>query len=215
VIRVLILGAGGHAQVVADILMRSHESGIPIIPIGYLDDNASLHGSKPLGLPVLGGLDQRKHIPHDALIVAIGDNIIREKVTKKLKQRNEQLVTARHPSAVIAPNVSIGAGTMICASVVVNTDSVIGSGVILNTGCTLDHHNQVSNFAHIAPGVHTGGNVQVGEGTFVGIGTTIKPGCKVGKWSVLGVGTVVINDIPDYVTVVGVPGKVIKHLNNK
>ncbi|MGC9000652.1 DapH/DapD/GlmU-related protein, partial [Caldisericum sp.] len=62
----------------------------------------------------------------------------------------------------------------------------------------------------VAPGVHTGGSVFIGEGTLLGIGSSIIPGIKIGKWAVIGAGSVVIRDVPDYATVVGNPGKVIR-----
>lgn len=208
--KILIIGAGGHAQVVADILMQAHESGEPVLPVGYLDDDVSLHGKELLGLPVLGMIDQRGDFSYDRLIVAIGHNATRKQIIDQLREQGESFVIARHPTATIAPDVSIGDGTMICAGVIVNPGNIIGSGVILNTGCTVDHHNQIGDSSHIAPGVHTGGEVHIGEGTLVGIGAMVLPRCHIGRWSVVGAGSVVTSHIPDYVVAVGVPARVIK-----
>jgi len=77
--RVLILGAGGHAQVVADVLLRIQEANAEITPIGYLDDDPALAGRRLLDLPVLGTIAHLSTIPHDALIVALGNNAIRQR----------------------------------------------------------------------------------------------------------------------------------------
>lgn len=206
-VRILILGAGGHAQVVADILLRARDAGQPITPIGYLDDDASLHGKVLVDLPVLGYTSSLGRIPHDAVIIAIGNNQIRKRLADELSAAGETFASARHPSAIIAPDVRIGSGVMICAGVVVNTGTVIGAHVILNTGCTVDHHNSIGSHAHIAPGVHTGGEVVIEEGVLVGIGATVAPRTSVGGWAVVGAGAVVTKPVPPGITVVGVPAR--------
>ena len=211
--RVLILGAGGHAQVVADILLRMRDAGAAIAPIGYLDDNAQLVGRSFLDLPVLGRLDQVSTIDHDAVVVAIGHTKTRERIFTALLARNERFVVARHPSAIVSPDVQIGAGAMICAGAIVNTGSVIGANVILNTGCTVDHHNTIGDHAHIAPGVHLGGDVSVGIGTLVGIGATVVPQRSIGDWSMVGAGSVVTKAIPSHAIATGMPARVVRKLD--
>lgn len=208
--RVLIIGAGGHAQVVADILFQMRAHGIVLEPIGYLDDDPSLAGQNLLGLPVRGSLASLPAIMHDAVTVAIGDNLIRRQVYEALRALGEHFLTARHPSAVIASSVQIGPGCMVCAGVVVNPGSVVGANVILNTGCTVDHHNRIGDHVHVGPGAHLGGEVDVGEGALVGIGATVMPRCRVGAWSVVGAGALVRADLPDRVTAVGVPARAVR-----
>lgn len=207
--RVLIVGAGGHAQVVADILLCMRNANAEIVPVGYLDDDASLTGLSLLGLPVLGEIARLPAVPHDAVVVAIGDNVTRRRLFERLEKSGERFIVACHPNAVVAADVRIGPGTMICAGVVVNTGSVIGANVILNTGCTVDHHNRIGDHVHIAPGVHLGGGVTVGEGAMVGIGTTVIPRCGVGVWSVVGAGSVVTKDIPAGMKAIGAPARII------
>ena len=206
----VIIGAGGHAQVVADILLRAHETGTNYQPIGFLDDDTALANTVIMGLPVLGTIAQFDEFDHDAVIVAIGDNRIRADMFETMRARGARFVNAVHPAAVLAPDVFLGEGVMICAGVVVNTGTVTGDNVILNTGCTVDHHNHIGNHAHIAPGVHLGGDVTIGEGTLVGIGASVIPQRTVGAWSVIGAGSVVTKDIPAHATAAGVPARVIR-----
>lgn len=208
--RIVILGAGGHAQVIADILWQMHDTGEKTTPIAFLDDNPSLKGNHYLNIPVLGSINDLSSIPHDAVIIGIGNNQIRKKLFDTLTKKGEQFIIARHPSAIIAQDVHIGSGSVICANVVINTGAEIGRNAILNTACTVDHHNHIGDHVHVAPGAHLGGDVVIGQGTLVGIGAVVLPQIYVGKQCTIGGGSVVIQNLDDNVTAVGNPTRVIK-----
>jgi len=206
--RILILGGGGHAHVIADaILTRSakHE-GLDVV--GFLDDDPGLSNQKILGKPVLGKLADLTTFSHDAVIIAIGDNETRRRLFDELSSQGETLATIIHPRATIARDVKIGHGTVALAGVVVNTGSRIGDNVILNTGCTVDHECVVKSHSHICPGAHLGGTVSIGEGAFIGIGSTIIQNKNVGDWATVGGGAAVIRDVLPRTTVVGVPARI-------
>lgn len=208
--RVVIIGAGGHGQVVADLLMRMNEQSQRLELVGYLDDDPDLWNQHRLGLPVLGAIEQLPRLAHDAVIIAIGDNARRRQIAERLGEMNETLIVGCHPRSVVAPDVTVGRGAMLCANAVVNPGSVIGANVILNTSCSVDHHNQIGDYAHIAPGANLGGEVLVGEGALVGIGAVIMPWRRVGAWSIVGAGALVHEDVPEGATVIGVPARVLR-----
>ncbi len=205
--RIIVLGAGGHGQVVADILLAMAQKANDLVVAGFLDDNPQLWDRTLLGLAVLGPPDALSKIAHDGVIVAIGDNKTRIRITSDLLARGECLVSAIHPHAVLGTDVQVGAGSMICAGVVVNAVTIIGQSVILNTGCTVDHHCMVGSYSHVAPGAHLGGEVTVGEGSLIGIGASILPCRRIEAQAIVGAGAVVIDDVPTACTVVGVPGR--------
>ena len=207
--RVVILGAGGHGQVVADILLATQRAGHVVVPVGFLDDNTALHGSSFLGLPVLGSMNALTSLDAEAVVVAVGDNARRQSLFAQASSAGMTLANAIHPSAVIAPDVHLGRGVMVCAGAIVNTGSIIGDGVILNTACSVDHHNRIGDFAHVAPGSHLGGGVSIGEGALIGIGCVVLPGTAVGDWAVVGAGSTVIRAVPDHCTAVGSPARLI------
>lgn len=206
---ILVIGAGGHGQVVADIFRARRRAGLPSDEVGFLDDDPARLGCELPGGAVLGAIDQAGAIGHAAVIVGIGDNATRARIFFSLESSRDALAIALHPRATLAEDVVIGAGSMLAAGVVVNTGTTIGRNVIVNTGATVDHHSVIGDHVHVAPGVHMGGEVQVGEGALVGIGAIVLPRVRVGAWSIVGAGAVVTADVPPHATVAGVPAKVL------
>jgi len=128
-------------------------------------------------------------------------------VYAELVAARKRFATAIHPSAVLAPDVVVGAGAVLAAGVVVNPGAKIGENAIINTCSSVDHHCELMAHCHIAPGVHLAGRVTVAEGAFMGIASCAVPGVRIGAWSVVGAGATVTHDVADAVTVVGVPAK--------
>jgi sugar O-acyltransferase (sialic acid O-acetyltransferase NeuD family) len=205
--RVLIVGAGGHGLVVADILlaMASAQGGPP--PVGFVDHDPALRGPGPAGLSVLGTMEDLDKIAHDAVVVALGDNRTRMKVFNALALAGERFAVAVHPAARLGFGVVLGPGCMVCAGAIVNPEAEVAADCILNTGCTVDHHNRIGPHAHVAPGAHLGGGVRVGQGALVGIGAAVAPGVEIGAWAVVGAGAAVIRDVPENTVVAGVPAR--------
>jgi sugar O-acyltransferase (sialic acid O-acetyltransferase NeuD family) len=206
-LRLLILGAGGHAQVVADIALALAHAGTAIQLVGFLDDDARCWGQFVLGAPVLGPTRTAPDCPYDAMIAGIGNNALRRQLYLYWRERNTRFATLVHPAAVVARNVEIGAGTVLCAGAIVNTSSRIGGNVILNTACSVDHHNGIADHAHVAPGARLGGDVQMAEGALIGIGAVILPQRHVGEWAKVGAGAVVTRHVTARQTVAGVPAR--------
>ena len=206
--KVLIYGASGHGKVIIDIVEREGRYKI----VGILDDDPAIQGRALCGYPILGGVDLlNEGTYHDCkLILAIGNNRARKRLWEKLRELGYELACAIHPSAQIARDVSIGPGTVIMANTAINSGSSVGGNAIINTGATIDHDCVIEDYVHISPGAHLAGNVKVGELTHIGIGVSVIQGVKIGKGVIIGTGAAVIDDIPDNVTAVGVPAKVIK-----
>jgi sugar O-acyltransferase (sialic acid O-acetyltransferase NeuD family) len=209
--RIAIVGAGGHAQVVADII-RATASVVSerLDIVALLDDNPALAGMTVAGSTVLGGLTLASCVSADAFVVAIGDNDARARAFRRLRAEGLAFLSVAHPSAIIGSDVRIGDGAMISAGAIVVTGSQIGCGAILNTGCTVDHHATIGDFVHIAPGVHIGGDVMVGDGALIGLGALVLPGRILGAGCTVGAGAVVTRDVAQGVTVLGVPARPMK-----
>jgi acetyltransferase EpsM len=196
-----IIGAGGHAKVVLDILL---ESGQEID--GVWDENPVLESF--LGYPVKGNFDTFKKHASNQVIIAIGNNLIRKKLAGQLIGN---IARAIHPRSSVSKLSKIGVGAMIMANATVNANSSIGEYVIINTNASVDHDCIIGDFVHISPKAGLGGDVEVGEGTHIGLGANVIQGVKIGKWTTIGAGAVIIKDVPDYAVVVGNPGRIIKY----
>lgn len=192
-----LIGAGGHAKVIADILIQS---GRP--PAAFLDD-APQH-NQLLGITVIKGLELPE--PGSAVIVGVGDNATRERIA----QRYGRFDVAIHPSAIVSRHAEIGPGSVVMAGVVINAGARVGSHCIVNTGAILDHDCLISDFAHIAPGATLGGNVRVGVGSMVGLGANVIHGRSIGDHTIVGAGSTVVHDLPPCVVAVGSPARAIR-----
>jgi sugar O-acyltransferase (sialic acid O-acetyltransferase NeuD family) len=205
-LKILIIGAGGHARVIADIIrLQGHSI------VGYLDDATSLIGQQIHGLPVLGRVDTYQSYTYDKIVLGIGSNQIR--FTLRTVYINDlpqdYWHTAIHPSAIIGHFTTIGIGSVIMAGVIINPGTQIKQHTIINTGAIIDHDCTIDDYAHIAPGVNLSGGVKVGTGTLVGIGASAIPYQVIGAWSIIGAGAVITTGLPSNVTAVGVPAKII------
>lgn len=112
-----------------------------------------------------------------------------------------------HPSAILSPSATIGAGTLIVAGSILNADARLGMGVILNTGASVDHDCEIGDFAHISPGARLAGGVRIGARSWIGIGAVVREGVTIGADVMVGAGAAVICDIADGTQVAGVPAK--------
>ncbi len=206
--RLVIWGASGHAMVVADIIRLRGEYEIA----GFLDNvNPGRQGTAFYGSQILGGQEQldplcEQGVTH--IILGFGNCQARLQLAEVVKSKGFQLVSAVHPSAVIASDVRIGQGTVVAAGVVINPASRIGENVIVNTSASVDHECSIGDGVHICPGVSLAGRVTVGRGTWVGIGACVIDHLSIGQNAFIGAGAVVVKDIPDNVVAYGNPAKV-------
>ncbi|MDD6238195.1 MAG: acetyltransferase [Oscillospiraceae bacterium] len=198
--QVIVIGASGHGKVVADIVRKSGDT-----LLGFLDDNKTLPPAI-CGIPVLGKTAEYAKYPEASFVIAIGNAAVREKIARQLD--GVRWYTAIHPSAVISPlDVHIGVGSVVMANAVVNPSAHIGKHCILNTTAVVEHDNRIGDFAHISVGAKLGGTVTIGNRAWVGIGAAISNNVTICDDCMVGAGAVVICDIKESGTYVGVPAR--------
>jgi sugar O-acyltransferase (sialic acid O-acetyltransferase NeuD family) len=200
---ILVFGAGGHGKVVAD---AARSAGFALA--GFVDDAPSRAGSSIWGLPVITW-EQCRSEPgrwgSACFALGIGDNGARENVQCRLEDADREVAVVVHGRATISPTARLAPGTVVMAGAVVNPDAVIGRGCIVNTGAIVEHDCELGEFVHLSPNVALGGTVWIGDRTHLGLGAVALPGVRIGTDAKVGAGAVVIRDVPDALTVVGVP----------
>jgi len=204
--KVILLGSGGHAKVVVDILEKSET--YEIVGIITKDKINSF-----LNYPVLGNDDllpilYKKGITKVAMgIGSFRDNNLRKKVFSKVKRMGFNVVSAIDPTATISKSVILGEGSVIFAGAIINTLVVIGDNVIIATGSTIDHETRIENHVLISAGVTIGANNLIGEGALLALGSKVISGLKIGKNVVVGAGAVVTKDIKKPGIYIGIPAR--------
>ena len=199
--KLVILGAGGHGKVIADIALKNGYS-----DICFVDDYAR---GECMGFPIVGVSSDVESLNNEKtdFVIAIGNNSVRKNIAEKYDVNWVSLI---HPSAQIAVNVSIGKGTVVMAGAVINACATVGEHCIINTSSVIEHDNVLENYVHISPKAALGGTVRVGEKTHIGIGATVKNNIDICGDCIVGAGAVVVKNIEVPGTYVGVPVRKIK-----
>lgn len=201
---IVILGAGGHARVVADIC-RS----IGRVVEGFLDPGLE-PGTSVDGMPVLGSderLTDSDFVGAHEFGLGIGDSRLRCEVGRRVLDAGGTLPALTHERSVVAPDVVIGFGSVLMAGAIVNTGAELGAFVVVNTGASVDHDCRLDEGTHVGPGVHLAGAVRSGRIAEIGIGASVVQGISIGDGAIVGAGATVIRDVPPDTTVAGCPAR--------
>ena len=190
---VAVLGGGGHAKVVIDVLrlMRRNIAGV-IDPRQQLD--------LPEGITRIGG--DLSSVEPGTIDLALGVGSIdvggdnpRFRLFDDAKRAGFHLVTVIHPSAIIASDLQVGEGCQIMAGCVIQPGVVLGDNVLINTRSSIDHDCQIASHVHVAPGVILSGGVKVGSGSHLGTGAIVIQGIQIGRDVIVAAGSTVTRDI--------------------
>jgi sugar O-acyltransferase (sialic acid O-acetyltransferase NeuD family) len=208
-VRVLGLGAGGHAKVVIEALEAA--GGYEIV--GLLDPNRT---GSVLGIPVLGDdalLERQYHegVTHAFIgLGGAGDTAPHRRLYELAKSHGFEIVSVVHPSAVVSRSAQVGEGATVLAHAVVGAEARLGDDVIVNTGAIVEHDCRVGDHVHVASGAALASGVEIGEGAHIGIGASVRQGVRIGSRSLVGAGAAVVEDVEADVVVAGVPARVLR-----
>lgn len=199
---VIIVGTGGHAKVVADIVLSARDH-----LVGFITGDDRINDF--MGWPVLGRDTEYGKFLDCCFVIAVGDPGARERIAGSME--GVGWYTAIHPSASIsAIHTSIGEGSVIMANAVINPCSQIGRHCIINSNATVEHDDQIEDLVHVSVGAELAGAVKVGRRTWIGVGAAVKNGIRICRDCMIGAGAVVVKDIEVPGTYVGVPARRVK-----
>lgn len=178
--------------------------------LGFVDDNHA--GENVDGYPVLGTIEWLKQYPSDIYTTcAIGTGATRKKIWEKLSgNENIHPATLIDPAVIVGKDVVIGEGSILCAGTVLTIAVKTGFNCIVNLNCTLGHDAVLQDYSTIHPGCNISGKVSIGECCDIGTGTKIIQGKNIAPYTIIGAGSVVVKNLEESGTYVGVPVKKIK-----
>lgn len=207
---IIIIGAGGHASVVADALLAAGEQ-----VLGFTDADASRHGRMLCGLPVLGDDSVLDTFARADVLLAngvgsTGLDALRSTIQRGLEAKGWQFAPVTHPSAVVSRFARVSSGAQLLAGCIVHPNAVVGAGCIVNTASVIEHDVRLGEFVHVACGAVLCGNVQVGAHSHIGAASVVKQGVMLGAGTVVGAGAVVLRNSAGGATLVGVPADVLR-----
>ena len=202
--RIVIIGAGGQAKIYTEIIELLNEN-----LIGYVSSEPK--GTIINGYEVLCDIDtfvsSNNSIKADALIVSIGDNIIRNDIYLKLNKLGLKNINLIHPKAIVSDKAKLGEGIYIGAGAVISPGTCIGDFSTIGVNASVEHDSIIGCSVNIAPGVNIAGKVKFGDFSVAGIGSTIIEKVNIGSYSILGAGSTAISDVPNDVVAYGLPAK--------
>jgi sugar O-acyltransferase (sialic acid O-acetyltransferase NeuD family) len=206
----VIIGAGGFGR---EILAWARDcSGLWRLK-GFLDDNPAASKDPRLRVPVIGTVSDYQPCETDVFLCGVGVPELRRILSEKLRSRGAQFATLIHPTAVVAAGAEVGLGVIVCPFSVISVDVQIGEGTAIYYHSSVDHDAVIGPWTQVSAHCDITGGASVGAEVFIGSHASILPRVKVGDRAVIGAGAIVTGDVPDNMTVVGVPAR--PHGSNK
>lgn len=207
--KLFIVGCGNVGGFVAYNFNNFNSEGFEIQ--GFLDDDAMKHGKKFFGYEVIGGIEVLGDEKNDvAVVIGIADPAMKKSVRERILSTHVTFPSLVSKDAWISNEVTIGYGSVIYPGVTIDYHVTIDDFVLVNKNCSLGHDSRLSDFSTLAPGVCLAGFTHLEPCVNVGINAATKQHVRIGKGAIIGGMSMVIKDVPEGVTVVGVPARIVK-----
>ncbi len=209
--KVFMFGAGLHAHTCVDVLEKQGKYQL----VGFIDSLKEI-GSRTENYPVLGRMKDLKELADEydtyAGFIAIGDNFARKKVYVQIMKQipGFEFVNLIHPAAVFGREVEMGKGNLICAQSFISSHATIRNFCMIHQQAHLGLYNLLDDFASISMGSRLAGKVKVGTCSAITLGAVVQDRLSIGAHTVVGSGTLVLQDLPDHVVAYGSPARIIR-----
>jgi sugar O-acyltransferase (sialic acid O-acetyltransferase NeuD family) len=206
--KLYIVGAGGFGREVYAWIKQHPEFNKSWVLAGFLDDN--LDALNPVGNFASVALLKNHQVSNsNVYICALGLPLVKSKLLAPLIEQKAEFISFIHPTAVIGERVKMGRGVVVCPGASISVDISIGDFSMIGPNTTIGHDGIIGAWCTLCAQCDVTGRVTIGDGVFLGSRVSIIPSKKVGSKSILGAGSVVISDVPEGVTVVGNPARIL------
>ncbi|WLR55470.1 acetyltransferase [Mesobacillus subterraneus] len=212
--KILIYGASGFAKEVAHLIEDINNNMSEWEIIGFVDDFITDRNININGYPLTTVEQALKDNETLAIAIGVGSPKAKQIILDKLSTyENIYFPNLIHPKTRISSTNQIGKGIIICEGSILTTNIILKDFVTLNLNCTIGHDTEIKEFTTILPNASISGNIIINKGVDIGTNATIIEKLEIGENSIIGAGSVVVRDIPDNCTAVGIPAKPIKFHN--
>jgi len=196
----VIVGAGGVGREALDVALAA---GIEVV--AFADDAHA--DSTVRGVPVVGPDDLDPAAGHTEYLVAIADPTARDRLARLLDTRGLAAATLVHPRAIVGPETTVAAGSLVMGGAHVSSSVRIGPHAQVHYNATIGHDTRLESCSAVFPGANVAGAVVVDEGATVGSGAVVLQGLRIGAGAIVGAGAVVTRDVAPGAVVIGVPAR--------
>ena len=209
--KVLILGGLGNASVIAWAMIDAQKKGYEDYEFtGYINDRDGV--SEIEGYPVLGGLKDIPHLLDEGYyfintLYKVGEQKERIELFNSLNIPDERLAIFVHPISYIAPNVKLSPGCVILPNVSISSGTKFGKCCRVMVGATIGHNSKLGAHSFFAANCCTGAYLEIGEGVTLSLSSSIREFIKIGNYSTIGMGAVVLKNVGENEIWIGNPAK--------
>jgi len=216
--KIIILGGYGDGEVIASALGDLQRHDQSIVPYGFLNDHLG-KGESIAGLPVLDTIENannflgQEDIYFISALLKVKESYERSKKISALKIPFKRFYTLIHPQATVSKNAKIGCGTFVGPHVTIMPNATIGNHCSLRASASIGHDCSMGNYCYMGPNSTLSGRVTIEEGVHIGPNACVQDQVTIGSFSVVGIGSTVLKDLPGFVVAFGSPVKIIKKIN--
>jgi sugar O-acyltransferase (sialic acid O-acetyltransferase NeuD family) len=212
----ILLGAGGHAREILDIVAAIDHAAIDtrfpnFRAVGLIDERPETRGREVAGVRILGGFEWFEENAYEGAVVsAVGDTRLRERFVRRASDLGVRFARVVSPLASVAASAVLGEGVVVFPFVFISNETAIGDHTHCNAAASISHDSRIGAFTTLGPRSTLTGRVTLGRGVTVGASATVLPDVLVGDYCVIGAGSVVTAALDAYTVSAGSPARIIR-----
>ncbi len=208
--KIAILGGAGSGVIVAQAIADLARTGSAVTCNGYLNDVVP-PGESIGNLPVIGPFDAWRDLPADVMLIPaihkVGDMANRVTRIEALGIPDARFASVVHPTACIADDAVIGAGTYVGPHAVIMPSARVGRRTSLRAGCYISHDVDIEDWCFVGPNSVVSGRSRLDTAAYLGPGVNVREETSIGRYATVGLGSVVVENIPAETVFVGNPAR--------